>query len=155
FGKDSSVNVGTLVASTLDIKDEDFRKGRYRFAASGSSGSIVNEGSLKAASGGAIALLAKQVDNRGVIVARLGTVALASGNRLTLDFKGDGLLKVSVDEAAVNALVENHNLVVAAGGQVLMTAHARDALMSNVVNNTGIVRATGLVRRNGEIVLEG
>jgi len=36
FGKDSSVNVGTLVASTLDIKDEDFRRGHYRFAANGS-----------------------------------------------------------------------------------------------------------------------
>ena len=37
------------------------------------------------------------------ITARLGTAALAAGNRVTLDFNGDQLLNVQVDEGALRA----------------------------------------------------
>ena len=87
FGKGANVNVGGLVASTLDLSDADFMNGKYAFE--GNAGSVRNEGSITA-DGGYVALLGGHVDNRGVIRATLGTVALAAGNKITLDVAGDG-----------------------------------------------------------------
>ena len=154
FGTGAQVNVGGLVASTLNISDSDFAAGNYRFKGDGSNASVINNGQITAADGGSVALLGGTVSNNGVIVANQGTVALAAGNAVTLDFAGDGLLKVQVDEAVVDALVENHKLIKADGGQVLLTASASDALLKTVVNNTGVIEAQTLGEKNGKIVLE-
>ncbi|WP_339520388.1 YDG domain-containing protein [Pseudomonas proteolytica] len=157
FGKGSSVDVGGLVASTLDITNSDFAAGNYKFQGKGSAdnASVVNQGTLKAGDGGAVALLGGTVSNQGVIAAKLGSVALAAGNKVTLDFAGDGLLNVQVDEATKNALVENRQLIQADGGQVIMTAKASDALLQTVVNNTGVIEAHTLGEKGGKIVLLG
>ena len=73
--------------------------------------------------------------------ARFGTVALAAGSAITLDFNGNHLLNVQVDEGTAGALVENRQLIQADGGTVIMTAAARDALLNTVVNNTGVIEA--------------
>lgn len=153
FGQGAQVNVGGLVASTLNITDGDFMSGTYRFSGAG-NGSVLNQGSIHA-NGGYVALLGATVSNAGVITASLGTVALAAGNALTLDVAGDGLLNVSVDEGAVNGLVQNGGLIRADGGQVLMTAQAAGNLLNTVVNNTGVIEAQTLENRNGSIRLLG
>ncbi|MDX3895689.1 MBG domain-containing protein [Pusillimonas sp.] len=155
FGQNAQVNVGGLVASTLDIGNADFMAGHYRFQGNGNPASVVNRGRIDASDGGAVALLGGQVHNQGVIQARMGTVALAAGNAVTLDFAGDGLLNVQVDQAAKNALVDNGQFIQADGGQVIMTASASDALLQTVVNNTGVVEARTLENRAGKIVLLG
>ncbi|WP_313053687.1 MBG domain-containing protein [Pseudomonas lopnurensis] len=155
FGASAQVNVGTLVASTLDIANDDFERGRYAFQGNGGNASVVNHGSLRAADGGAVALLGGTVSNQGVIVANRGTVALAAGNAVTLDFAGDGLLNVQVDEAVIDALVENRQLIQADGGGVILTAQASDALLQTVVNNSGVIEARTLGEREGRIVLLG
>ncbi len=153
FGPGASVNVGGLVASTLNISDSDFMAGKYRFAGNG-SGSILNQGSINA-DGGYVALLGANVSNEGVIAARLGTVALAAGNAVTLDVAGDGLINVTVDQGAVNALVDNGGMLRADGGHVLMTAQAAGDLLHTVVNNTGIIQAQTVENRDGTIRLLG
>src|SRR4051812_39818789 len=75
FGPGASVNVGGLVASTLNITDGDFMGGRYPFSGGG-RGAVVNQGTITA-DGGYVALLGTEVSNHGVISARLGSVALA------------------------------------------------------------------------------
>lgn len=155
FAPGASVDVGGLVASTLSISNDDFLAGRYRFAAGGSAGGISNQGTLRAADGGTVALLGGQVSNDGTITAKLGTVALAAGKRISLDFAGDGLTKVTVDEAAVGAQVRNSGMIIADGGQAVLTAHAAQALTDTVVNQTGVVRARSLAQRNGRIMLDG
>lgn len=155
FGKNAQVDVGGLVASTLIISNDDFAAGNYRFRGDGENAAVINKGSITAADGGAVALLGGRVSNEGVISARLGTVALLAGEQVTLDFAGDGLLKVQIDEATRDALVENHQLIQADGGQVLMNAHAADALLQTVVNNTGVIEARALENRSGKIVLLG
>lgn len=154
FGQGAAVNVGALVASTLSLSDEDFNNGNYQFQGDGNNAAVVNHGTLNADQG-AVALLGGQVSNHGVIQANQGTVALAAGDKITLDFAGDGLLNVTVDEGTLNALVENHQLVRANGGQVIMTANATNALLQTVVNNTGIVEAQTLDNQSGTIVLKG
>jgi len=152
FGKGANVNVGGLVASTLNLSDADFMAGHYTF--SGSGGSVVNQGTITA-DGGYVALLGANVDNRGVIRANLGTVALAAGEAITLDVAGDGLLNVTIDKGAVKALIENGGLLQADGGQVILTAQAAGALLGTVVNNSGIIQARTIGTRDGRIVLLG
>src|SRR6185503_15525961 len=122
FGQGAQVNVGGLVASTRGIADADFMAGRYRFTGQG-SGSVINQGTINA-DGGYVALLGASVSNEGVISARLGTVVLAAGNAMTLDVAGDGLLNLTVNEGAFNALVSNGGLIRADGGNVMLTAQA-------------------------------
>ncbi|CDM42558.1 MULTISPECIES: MBG domain-containing protein [Pseudomonadaceae] len=155
FGAGAQVNVGGLVASTLDLSVSDFEAGNYAFKGNGSNASVINNGRISAADGGSVALLGGTVSNNGVIVANQGTVALAAGNSVTLDFAGDGLLSVQVDEAVKDALVENRQLIQADGGNVILTASAADALLQTVVNNEGVIQARTLGEKEGRIVLLG
>ena len=102
FGQGAQVNVGGLLATTHDIKNSDFMAGRYNFNISGNpSASIVNQGTITAASGGFAALVAPGVRNTGTITATLGTVGLAaSGNGFTLDMYGDKLITLAVDDTS-------------------------------------------------------
>lgn len=152
-GRTAQVNVGGLLASTLDMSDTDFLAGRHVLR--GSGGVVRNEGSIRAADGGYIALVGTQVHNTGTLVADQGTVALAAGAQVTLDFAGDGLLRLSVDRGTLDALVRNGGVVQADGGAALLTARAADALAGTVVNNTGIVRARTLENRAGVVKLLG
>ncbi|HEX8528304.1 filamentous hemagglutinin N-terminal domain-containing protein, partial [Allosphingosinicella sp.] len=152
FGTGAEVNVGGLVASTLDMSDADLMAGRYRF--SGSGGAVLNQGSITA-DGGYVALLGASVSNEGLIQANLGNVTLAAGDAMTMDVAGDGLLNVTVDKGAVNALVRNGGLIRADGGQVLMTAQAAGSLLRTVVNNSGVIEARTLQNRGGTIRLLG
>ncbi|WP_330969435.1 two-partner secretion domain-containing protein, partial [Lysobacter sp. A3-1-A15] len=154
FGKGSSVNVGSLVASTMGISDADFMAGNYAFNGAG-AGSIVNQGDIRVADGGYVALMGRSVSNQGVISARLGSVALAAGAAVTLDVAGDGMLNVSVDTGAVDALAENGGLIRADGGRVLLTAQAVGNLLHTVVNNTGVIQAQTIENRDGTILLLG
>jgi len=151
FAPGAQVNVAGLVASTRNISDGDFMAGNYRFSGN-SSGTVVNRGSINA-DGGYVALLGAAVSNEGTIVARLGTVALAAGNALTLDVAGDGLLNVVVSQGAVDALVQNGGMIRADGGQILLTAQSAGNLLQSAVNNTGVLQAQTVENHNGTIRL--
>lgn len=155
FSKDAHVNVGGLVASTLNIADNDFINGNYTFTANGGTGSVENQGTITAADGGYVALLGTNVKNGGTIVAKKGTVALAAGTAVTLDMTGDRLLNVAVKQAAVAASVANHHLIQADGGYVIMTAKAANDLTKSVVNNDGVIQARSIENKNGVIRLDG
>jgi filamentous hemagglutinin family protein len=153
FGQGAQVNVGGLVASTQNITDRNFMAGNYKFTGT-SNAAVINRGSINA-NGGYVAMLGANVSNEGVIAAKLGTVALAAGNATTLDMAGDGLLNVTVDEGAVNALAQNGGLIQADGGHVLMTAQSAGDLLQSAVNNTGVIQAQTIENRAGTIMLMG
>ncbi|HEU0233509.1 MAG TPA: autotransporter-associated beta strand repeat-containing protein [Gallionella sp.] len=155
FGSTAQVNVGGLVASTLGLSNAGFIAGNYRFSNNANQASIINQGTLTAADGGYIALLAPEARNEGAITATLGTVLLAAGNQTTLNLNNGSLLSYSIDQGALNALAENKQLIRADGGQVIMTAKAADALSTSVVNNTGIIEARTIRNQGGVIRLEG
>jgi len=75
FGQAAQVNVGGLVASTLDLDDSTLAGSARTFSGNG-RGSVVNQGTITTANGGYVALLGNSVGNQGAITARLGTVAL-------------------------------------------------------------------------------
>ncbi len=93
FGSDSSINVGSLIASGLDISPSDFMNGEYIFnEVLGTDGAVINSGLINASLGGNVALLGKQVTNEGVISAQLGSVNLAADKSAVLIKGGSSLL---------------------------------------------------------------
>lgn len=160
FGATSHVDVGGLIASTLDIGDNAFMNGSsYVFDKSPGSalGQVVNNGSINIASGGYAGLFGEQVVNgsSGVINTPAGKIALAVGQRVTVSLNSNQLLNFSVDQRALDsaAYVQNAGQLLADGGSVSMTAMVSNALASAVVNQSGLIRAQGVVDKNGEVYL--
>ncbi len=168
FGKGARIDVGGLVATTANISDKDFLAGNYKFnqASSKANAMIVNEGTISIKDSGLAALVAPSVRNSGVIQAKLGRVALAGANTVTVDFQGDGLLSFDATSTVnelpkdangkpVSALVTNSGVIRADGGTVLLTARAVKGVIDNVVNTDGIISAQSVGMQNGKIVLSG
>ena len=155
FNRDAQVNVGSLIATTLEMSDADFASGSTTFEAGSGRGSIINLGTLQAADAGYIALLGQQVANEGIIHARLGTAMLAAADKLTLNFNGDSLVGVTIERGTLQALVENKQAIIADGGLVTLTAKGLDEVMRTVVNNTGEIRAQTIQNKEGRIFLLG
>ncbi|TYZ30450.1 filamentous hemagglutinin N-terminal domain-containing protein [Selenomonas caprae] len=153
FAPGAQVNVGSLVASTLQISNADFMAGQYAFVSQKDGGKVINKGELIAKNQGLVALLGQQAENDGVIVAKKGTAALAAGEAISLDFDGDGKVAVVPSKNAVEHVVTNKGLVEADGGLVFMSAAAGEALTDSVVNQEGIVRAQSLDGKGGTVAV--
>ena len=153
FRPGSSVDVGGLTASTLNIANEDFLKGQLRFAGD-SQNPVINAGNITAQNG-YVNLLAKEVVNEGIIAAQTGSVNLAAGSGMSLDYNGDGKMTVAVTDGAYQSAVANKKLIQADGGLVVMTASGKDALMDSAVNNSGMIQANTLGEAKGQISLTG
>ncbi|GAB3040273.1 hypothetical protein GCM10027285_26440 [Oleiagrimonas citrea] len=154
FAPGTSVDVGGIVASTLDIANQDFLSGNYHFTGASTAG-VRNDGRLRAHDGGYVALLGANVSNHGSIVTPGGAAALGAGDRVSLTLTGNHLLNFEVSGAALNALAHNGGLIRADGGKVILSAKARDALLQTVVNNSGQIQAQTVTDHDGTIELLG
>jgi filamentous hemagglutinin family protein len=167
FGAGSQVDVHGLLATTSDIRNEDFMSGNYNFnIPSTRGGTIVNRGTITAREGGFVHLVAPGVVNDGVINARLGQVTLASGNTFTLDLYGDQMINfglgsqiveevIGLDGKALKSLVSNKGKIFADGGRVLLGVNAAQGVVDQVINMAGIIQAQTAENINGTIVLSG
>ena len=167
FGKDAMVDVHGLLATTLSISNEDFLNGNYQFNQDPdrSLAAVINNGTLNATR--YIGLAAPAVENNGsIIVADLGSVALASGTATTLDFNGDGLISFAVTGEVSGVVIDpegkvlkdrihNSGHIRANGGQVLLTARSAGDVIGNVVNHSGIIEAQTVQQKDGKIILSG
>ncbi len=157
FGKGSVVDVHGLLATTLNISDKDFLNGNYQFSQDPYQAltKIMNEGTIKAVR--YAGLLAPEVETNGtIIVADLGSIALASGTMATLDFNGDGLISFAVADADVKVLngrINNSKLIRANEGQVLLTSKSVGDVIGNVVNHSGLIEAQTVQQKGGKIIL--
>jgi len=151
FGKGASVNVGGLVASTLDIANDNFMPAGSENKAFDKSEQLVFAGpanslaqvrleqgaSITAGPGGTVALVGGSVRNDGEINVARGSVGLVSASKLTmnLDFDGDGLttFKVPLDGQTTFKLAD---------------LQATDKTTTAQLMNTGNVAADG-----GRVVL--
>ena len=167
FGPSARVNVGGLIATTHDIKVEDFNADRYLFKSDTQPPGIVeNQGWITVADAGLAAFVAPGVVNHGVINARLGQVFLASGNEFTVDLYGDQKINLALDAKTalqvlgrdgkpLDALVKNGGKIFADGGTVQITAAAAKGLVDNVISVGGLIEARSVRQVNGEIILGG
>ena len=160
FGKNASVDVGSLVASTARISDSDMTNfanadGITMAIPEDSSAKVINAGTIRA-EGGLVVLHAAEVENSGTITNPEGTTALAAARNLSLSADTAGKINFTVDGALAKAKALNSGMLKADGGYLVMTARSAGDVMSTVVNNTGTMEAKTL-RQNekGEILLDG
>ena len=154
FGAGSKVDVGSLTVSTADIDNDDFMAGRLDFNQAGQSdAAIINHGTITAKEAGLISLVAPEVENNGVIIAKLGKVQMAAADTFSLDLAGDGLIQVAVSDEDAKKLASNTGRITAEGGYVAITAgHARN-IIDSVVENSGVIEAHSMTKVGGKIVL--
>ncbi|MES2295946.1 MAG: filamentous hemagglutinin N-terminal domain-containing protein [Pseudomonadota bacterium] len=140
FGRDSRVDVGGLVASTLNLSNGDFLAGRKNFAAGPVAGNISNAGAINSAAGSHVFLIASNVENSGVITSPQGQVILAAGHTVQLVDSRDPNMHVVVSAPDSAALNLGH--VIAQGGKIgiygaLVTQRGRVSADSAVVGENG------------------
>jgi len=159
FGPSSNVQVNTLIASTLDINTNNFIKSNYIFERNAYTpyGYISNEGMISTNN---VALMASAVSNSGIIQAKAGTVHVASGDKVAVAIDKRGLIRVEITErtsgkvcdfngVTVKDAVANSGRIEAA--EVYMTAKTASDIFKNAVNQTGVVKATGLAQEGSVI----
>lgn len=156
FGDGAVIDVGALIATTADIENDAFMNGSLDFNLSGNPDSqVINRGSITARDGGLIALIAPHAENAGVLSARVGRVAVAGGDRFTVDFTASDFLTLAIDpdSPAGQYLAQNSGEIAAEGGHVLLTTQTASDALTGVVNNGGIVEATSVDTSGGRIRL--
>ncbi|MBU0858155.1 MAG: filamentous hemagglutinin N-terminal domain-containing protein, partial [Gammaproteobacteria bacterium] len=142
FGAGARVDTAGLVASTLNIRNEDFLAGRLKFDAEGAAGRLRNEGTLKT-TGGPLILIATDIENTGLITAENGDIVLAAGRSVEIADPHQPALRVKI-EAGGEAI--NLGQLLTQGGNVGMFGAA--------LTQAGKVSATGAQRTaDGRIVL--
>jgi len=167
FGPTAQVNVGGLVASTMDMSNKDFLAGNYVFQGNAANpGYILNQGNITAQDGGYVALLGGAVRNEGTITANQGSINLAAGNQATLYADAQGLVQVAVTSAIIDGprdlngniipdAIANAGKLQADGGLIKLTARAVEKAFDKAINHEGISEARSISVRDGKIILDG
>jgi filamentous hemagglutinin family protein len=144
FKSNSTINVGSLIASTLNITDADFLTGSNVFAGA-SSAEVSNAATIQVASGGMVALIGARVtnENSGIIRAPDGQVWLLAGRGVAVTSLGTPEISTTVSAPAGEAL--NLGTIVSQGGVV--------ALIGDTVKNNGLISANIVASTGGRIIL--
>ncbi|RZA03920.1 MAG: hypothetical protein EOO68_08965, partial [Moraxellaceae bacterium] len=161
FTEGASVNAGGLIASALQMNDQDYLNGKFTLnALEGSEGRVINSGLLNAATGGNVSLIGQSIENKGLISAQLGSINLAAGKEAVLTFEPNGLVGVRVTEAilqkdlGVDAAVINSGEIKAEAGKVLITASTSKDIFSQAVNSGELSSAqSAVVHADGSFTL--
>ncbi len=168
LGQGAQINVGSLIASTANISNNNFMEGRLVFDEPGRPGAgVINSGRITAAEGGLVALVAPHVRNDGLIQARLGKVVLGAADTFTIDLYGDGLVHFALSEASlaelkdgqgqpVKSLISQTGTIdVGTGKAVLVTAETAKGVLDSLINMSGTILADSAVKEGGRILLLG
>src|SRR5262249_40978624 len=129
FGPNAQVNVGGLIASSLNLSNANFLAGHYLFEGTGIEGPVKNMGAIQGLHDG-VYLLAPNVENSGVMTSPGGNIVLAAGAKAYLSKRPDGrgfLAEIS------NPIGQAMNLkdLIADGGNI--------TLAGRVVNQAGLI----------------
>ncbi|MDX8431280.1 MAG: filamentous hemagglutinin N-terminal domain-containing protein [Candidatus Algichlamydia australiensis] len=141
FGKDCQINVGGLVASTLDALDSDYINSGKMLFDGDSNASIVNLGKISSA-GGEVHLLAQKIDNQGSIEAH--RVGLGGGSKILIKPKGSERIFVKAGNGSID-----HSGSIKAVVTELKTKSAYEM----AINCTGSIEGVRANRVKGRIFL--
>ncbi|KAE9535147.1 hypothetical protein A1D25_00140 [Ursidibacter arcticus] len=145
FGKDSVIDTAGFVASTLNIADEDIKRGNLAFAQAKDKAmaEIVNNGLITVSPKGTVALVGGSVKNNGVIKAENGNIFLLAGQKITISDLANPTITYSVSAPENEAV--NLGEIFAKGGKINISA--------GNVKNRGVLNADSIQNKNGKIVL--
>jgi filamentous hemagglutinin family protein len=162
FDRGSQVNVHSLVASTLAMREDVFLAGLNAprldpaFEGIGAAGPRAIEllGVIRTAPGGAVMVISPQINNQGAISAPDGQIILAAGERVWLEQSDptDTSLRGLRVEFRAGAEPVNLSSVITNGGQ-LEAARGNVSLAALAINQSGRVTADTAVLQNGSIFL--
>ncbi len=174
FTPTAQVNVGSLVASTLNLSTDDFLKGNYRFAADPSTNpdfanaAIVNQGHIvvvgdgaaggaggtstvgSSGAGGAVgAGTGGSIALLAAKVSQSGSLQAPSGQVLIgagqrITLDLGGPIKLNIEQGALNALIAQGGAIEADGGLIYLSAQGLGALTRSVIQHSGTSRAQTL-----------
>lgn len=151
IGNGAVINTNSFLAGAANINDKDFIAGKYNFY--GAKGSVINNGNIKVQNGGYAVLLGKNVENNGLIAAKLGKIYLSSGEAFRMDMSGNDLIGVYIEKGADSAVTSNTGKLHAEGGTIVMTAKNASDAIRNAVNNTGVIDASSISFEGGKVIL--
>ncbi len=89
------------------------------------------------------------------LTANLGSTNRGFGSVLTLTFKDNKSLAVTIDQYTLSELTQNGDVKQTADGTLLMTPQAKSRLAFGAVNITGIVETRNVIIKNGVVILTG
>jgi filamentous hemagglutinin family protein len=143
FHQGAQVDVAGLIATASDTTNQAFMAGRMAFDGAPRPGARVeNHGTITLRDQGLAALVGPVAANSGTIRARMGRVAIAGAEAVTIDLAGDGLLSFDVTrQVAGGALATNSGTIAAEGGHVLLTAQVASGLIESLVEAGGRIVA--------------
>ena len=147
IGSSGAINTAGFVASTLGLDDTEFLSGGEVTFAGDSNATVINEGTIEA-SEGSVFLIAREVENKGVLRAPNGTVGLAGATEVLL-FEEDGS-PIGVRIISGEGRVENTGSIAAVQAELIA---AGGNLYALAVNQEGVIEARGIENREGRIVL--
>lgn len=165
FGAGAVVDVAGLVASTLNISDDDFVGGRQVYNANiANPGNVTNTGEIRTPSGGFVYLIGTRVENSGVITAPSGEAILAAGHSVELVDSIDPDLRVLVSAQSQDVnlsqwMLENDGNIfgVLNSGRVSANSVTQDATGKIYFKSAGNIEtaASSLVEAKGSSELDG
>jgi filamentous hemagglutinin family protein len=144
FGQGARIDVNGLVASTLNLSNQDFLAGKYNFTAGTVAGAIENQGTITTPAGGKVFLIAPDIENSGIINSPQGDVTLAAGHSVYLVDSLDPDISVVVSAPANKAV--NLGQIVAESGKV--------GIYGGLISQKGIINANSAVSEGGRIYLK-
>lgn len=150
FGKDASINTGSFTATTLDLLDEDFIKGKELIFQGRSEQSIVNYGKIEAKDGDVI-LASFQIDNQGEILAPSGTCSLGASQEVILMPEEDEklLIRSQIISSEYETGLNNNGVI--EGLKVELKANGTP--YEYAVQHSGIIREKGFLEKDGKVLL--
>ena len=141
-GPDARIDVGSFVASTLNITDADFLAHKLNFQGDPQAGMVRNLGHIKAGNGGSVLLVAPNIENAGTIISSGGEILLAAGQRVEiLDSETPGV-KVQITG---DGTTTNLGAIIAEAGRV--------GAVGALIKNSGRLSASSAIREGGSIFL--
>ncbi|MFH2138803.1 MAG: GLUG motif-containing protein [Candidatus Omnitrophota bacterium] len=163
FGPNAVVDAGSLIASTRDITNSNFLSGNYVFEKNPDQLAdmlLLNEGTINIREGGFGVLIAGGIENKGTIIAPMGTIALACGDAVTLDIASGGMISIAIDKEVASTIldrngnpitdaIKNLGTLEANGGMVLLDAEVLTDLFEKAINLEGIIRANKVEEAGG------
>ena len=155
FGAGSKISVNRLIASGLDITNQNFLEGNYEFVAgSADAGAVVNNGRILAAEG--VALIGKKILNTGdIITGTGGFVVMAAGDRVFLSKSGSNIaveIDSVTDPGEGDGDVINDGLIESKSGAVVLAA---GDMFASALELEKVSGGIGRVEQNGTIDTDG
>ncbi|MBT0666138.1 filamentous hemagglutinin family protein [Geobacter pelophilus] len=155
FGEGAQVNVSSLIASSLNLKDADFLSGgtfkfnldNYQFPDQPlTAGAVSNHGTISSGDLGSVFLMGPQVENSGSISSPVGQIGLVAGDSVDLSPDKSGKRQVLVQVLNNPGEAVNYGSMLSDAGVIGMYGKS--------LSQDGLVRAVTAIKKNGVIELQ-